>query len=1359
MTATSSADLGLNSDGPSLTDGRIQRVVNSAREWERKLLNKSGQNTLLYYVDRPKATLSLDEANPQALDRLLRGETVDALALFPEEKGRRAAIGRATTIRRNTRLLREERGLETLFLALGLVSWGEKQGRPPAAPLVLLPAELASKGQGDRFTLTISGEPEINGSLLYHLYDRFQLHTPDDLPVSDVMRASPGGPTLSTAQRLEPILQRLEDTAQQLPGFRVEPRLVLGSFFHERMPMVRDLRGEEHLRILAGSDAVAALAGDGSALAALRTSDGALGSLESLDRRPVPEDYLVEPADASQEEVIAAALAGRSLILEGPPGTGKSRTIANLIATLVADGRKVLFVAEKRAAILAVVDGLRRVGLGDLAFDLHGRDRDRSALAAELRETFDRLGGARQVNAESVHRRLTDTRARLVRYASALFEERQPWGISFHEARLRLLDVPSAARIGHVWRGRALEQLSAALADEIEQLLRDYVDQGGLSPSAVSGPWASAQLTRREDAAAARDLAVRMARDTWPEVSRNLDRVLDRTGLPRPSTVSGWEHALALLERVGEVRQVLIADVWATDLDTLSARLGPAARGSVPAAWARLTSAAYREARRQVLGLIDGSPPGSTQLAQAIRGAAEVRRTWTAATASATADRGASPPVTLDGLDDVVAKYRLVISDLRALGDSCGRDLLTLDDDGVSEALHGLANDTTVWAVPELRRLEAQLASYGQGPLLQELLRERVPPELARQAFRGAWLASVLEDAVGQEPLLAAPGAAHDRAVTDFVAADRAHLELNPPRIQRLQSERVAEARDRYPSESGLVTGEANRRRKQMVMRQLRELAPHVLMETRPCWAMSPRLVASWLPLQPDLFDVVVFDEASQIAPEDAVGALARARQFVIAGDSRQLPPSDDFVRRLVEDSDEDDSATGTVGFDSILEALRDRALTLRLRWHYRSEDERLIALANREVYGSTLSTFPSAHVEDPITFEQVRTDPDMNETASSSTEAARVAELVLDHAERRPGESLGVIAMGLRHANAIDQALRLARRERPELSAFFDEGRREAFFVKNLETVQGDERDAVILSLGYRRDATGRLSHNFGPVSQDGGERRLNVAMTRAKRRMSVVAAFSAEEMDPDKLEREGPKLLRQLLLYAQRGGRLPEDRGPLPVESNAFERQVEEALRERGLHVIPQYGVSDYRVDLAIAHPQRPGQMILAIECDGDTYHRGKTARERDRLRTEVLQRFGWQVHRLWASDWFRDPEATTASLVEAYRQAIERVDAAPDLGERDHPPADDGLAAADALRPVRRSRWPHGVQRGLRPDAYTHDHLVRVAYWVRSDGLVRHLEQEAEEVARALEKRATENFTARARQAVTEARRRPP
>ena len=373
----------------------------------------------------------------------------------------------------------------------------------------------------------------------------------------------------------------------------------------------------------------------------------------------------------------------------------------------------------------------------------------------------------------------------------------------------------------------------------------------------------------------------------------------------------------------------------------------------------------------------------------------------------------------------------------------------------------------------------------------------------------------------------------------------------------------------------------------------------------------------------------------------------------MIVGDDKQLPPTPFFgkVAGDGDDDDDDDSDDDAMqGMESILAvantiALRDQML----QWHYRSRDDRLIAFSNKHLYGGALTTFPGTRDAVPVIHHRVH-------KPSSTEEVKEVVDLVLKHARERPDKTLGVIAFGQRHATAIEDALANLDDSAAAALAAFEAKAGEHFFVKNIERVQGDERDAIILSVGYsRRQENGKIAHNFGPINQRGGERRLNVAITRARERMTLVSTFDHRDMESGRAL--GVDLLRQYFGYVASGC---ANVGSPPPAMNPFEQSIATELGSRRIEFIPQYGVSGYRIDFACHYPGQPGRMVLAIEADGASIHSRTTVRERDRLRQQVLEGMGWSFHRIWSTNWFRDREGELGKAVDAYWRAVKEADA---------------------------------------------------------------------------------------------------
>ncbi|MGA2015209.1 MAG: DUF3320 domain-containing protein, partial [Solirubrobacteraceae bacterium] len=464
---------------------------------------------------------------------------------------------------------------------------------------------------------------------------------------------------------------------------------------------------------------------------------------------------------------------------------------------------------------------------------------------------------------------------------------------------------------------------------------------------------------------------------------------------------------------------------------------------------------------------------------------------------------------------------------------------------------------------------------------------------------------------------------------------------------------------------AGVIQREAQKRSRHMPVRKLLEEAGEAALALKPCFMMSPLTVSQFLP--PTLtFDVVMFDEASQVRPSDAVNCVYRGAQLIVAGDDQQLPPTS-FFEAVSMDGDEEWEEDQFEQYESILKQCKSGGLReLPLRWHYRSQHEDLIAYSNESFYRGRLITFPGAVEESDTLGVKLYHVPDGVYRRGTARDNPREAEAVVERvmqwaraswANQDQGLTVGVVAFSEAQAAAIEIALDRRRESARELDGFFAEDRLDGFFVKNLENVQGDERDVMIFSVGYGRDENGKLTMNFGPLNRQGGQRRLNVAITRARQRVEVVSSITGTEPEFNGELREGVRHLRRYLDYAARGPAalaIELDQSQLDADS-PFEEEVIRTIRSWGYDAVPQVGTAGYRVDIGVKHPSQAGRYVLGIECDGWMYHSSKVARDRDRLRQEVLERLGWRIYRIWGTAWYRNRNEQEDRLRAAITDAI--------------------------------------------------------------------------------------------------------
>lgn len=1308
---------------PTLSPERRAKVEAACRTWQARLIDQSRRNKLLYFLET-KSTLVLPEAQTKALTGLLGGVEVSLKELVPKDD-LIAASARLRAARKKAIENFEERGLNTFFLAIGSASWPASDGgRPVAAPVLMLAVKVEPHGRD--FSIERDGDFELNLSLMHALQREHGVTIDEEA----LLGALPDGDAKEeeATDWLEAVsnsLQLLVDAAAGIEGFGVSSRFVVGNFAFQKLSMLRDLRNVD---LLARHDLVAAISGDSTARESFRDDQDEVLVPRDLDRIPPSKEYLILDADSSQHLAVQSTSLGRSGVIQGPPGCGKSQTIANIIAALIAEGKKVLFVAEKRAALDVVLDRLGRAGLRELVLDLHGGELRKREVAHRLSEALTRLRSTPPVDDASVQARFGENRARLLAHVKRMHTPNEISGISqfrMYGETLALQQKGIAARTR--WVGRSLEAHRADQAQAASQLLLEAAEHATLFLRTEPTDWLNAAIESSDDLrralealeAGARSLrALRTAlRQFWLE-----------TGLRETAELPELRIQARLAAKAAELLAQFRPDVFGSGLGAMASALAPAERGLWARIWHTLTNATYRRAARGARELLRSGGVTTQRLACSLREASDLVLAWRAAAKGLEA-----LPVEAASASSVDDALRGIESAWRAAGSTLPLSITgissTADLDRVIQRLD--TERTLATALPLVANLRRQAQALGLDTLMAELALSQIPTEAWVSSHRFAWLSSCINDAATKESELGGfNGRAHDRVVAEFQQLDAQRRNLAARRVLRQQAEHAVAVRSAHRGQDELVQREANKRSRHVPFRKLAQEAPDVLTGIFPCWMASPLSISHLVPPDRALFDVVLFDEASQVFPEDAIPALLRGRTAVVAGDRHQLPPTNFFA-----DGDHDDGASdaedAVAGFESVLDQMSSFLPTWSLDWHYRSRDERLIAFSNAEVYGRRLVTFPGIGGPARVQLVEVPWKPHAGagHEESSSEEVHRTIELIREHVRTRPEESLGVITFGLKHAARIEEALDRAQLQDPLLTEFCERKGLEPFFIKNLERVQGDERAAIILSVGYRKDASGKVPLNFGPLNSAHGYRRLNVAVSRARERMTVVSSFTHLDLDPVRVKgKRGAELLRAYLEFASKKGDSLGDRGPSDAAENPFEFDVRTELERRGMSVVPQWGASSYLIDLVVRHPSQPGRFVLAIECDGASYHSAPTARDRDRLRQGHLEALGWRFHRIWSTDWFQRRESEVERVLAAFKEAVAVADRAPASVRY---PTEIGIAQLGAsivrdapverLQTTGRARQPLAIKTGR-------DSIQKYERWELAD-IVKHIESDGE------------------------------
>lgn len=1212
---------------------------------------------------------------------------------------------------REARVAQDEQGTNVLYLALGIVRWREPGATDvvSTAPLLFVPVALERKDVHSRHALTTSDEDVVLNPCFLELCERiFATKLDLALPEPD--------------QDLAPWLERAKAAVTAIEGLEFAPEVWLGLFSFSKLAMHADLAPERWPATtpLAAHPLLGSLLGTGTA-AFVGAGDAPIDP-EQLDKLPPEKSWLVVDADSSQETAVRTALLGRSLVIEGPPGTGKSQTITNLIAEFLAAGKTVLFVAEKAAALEVVQRRLQAVGLDECVLEMHSRTKSKRAVLDELERA---IAGATDAPAAAAPAdEVQRLRTRLDEHAKALHTPFGALAVSAYSAMTRAVaqrEAPeSTAELRELvlWTKDDLALASEGLATLDARLARFR--------SVPTRPWRGA-------APAAADFATKQA------ILRTLEPLRSAAGdLAQGARAFGAE-SLQELAAVGSGDAVTGAS-HALVQERAAARAAWRERfGDTATAFAEPGAFAARR-RTQAKSLFRMVSPSWYREGKELR----------ALVKPGLLDDGDADLKALDALQrdrdlsqEIAATIAKLEAPFRAAWDAFVQ-AASID----AEAFFGAARDAVRFTTLETRiaplpaaieelqdevdfvQARRTCASPRIAPFVAWALSEAAAPargQLTACFERHFWRLFADAALAVHEGLRSFVGEDHEALLKRFQTEDRRFLEATRARL-------LAKVRMRRPdldvdadkqSKLGILKAELRKKRRNLALRRLFEVAGDVILRLKPCLLMSPISVAQHLAPGGIAFDVVIFDEASQVTPADALGAIARGKQVILVGDEKQLPPTAFFEKLESADvATEEAVDPGAIARDlpSILSlgfAKFPRAQQCMLRWHYRSRHQSLIEFSNASFYSGLLRTFPSPQQDRSelgLVFRFVENGVyQRGQGQHNPVEARVVAEAVLEHARKRRKKTLGVGAFSVAQQRAIEDELeRLLRDEEdPEVERFLTGDTEEPFFVKNLETIQGDERDVIFLSVGYGKDQAGKVAMNFGPLNQDGGWRRLNVLVTRARERCVLYASIRSSDLDLGKTQARGVQALKEYLHLAEHGTALATS-APRGDHDSPLEAAIAQALREKGHEVHAQIGAAGFSIDLAIVDPAHPGRYLLGIECDGATYHSSPTARDRDRLREEVLRRLGWRIVRVWSTDWFKRRERAFARLVQQVDEA-KALRVAPVVEPT--PPPPEAPAAEAPAKPVPK---PKPVVAASAEEALTL--ALREEFGMQREGLLR-------------------------------------
>ena len=1297
----------------ALAEGDEFRILHRPAEWENPVMEFG------IYSSIPASDPITDFVNSELSQKRLR-------FYLPEND-----LGKALThLYRSSRTSIEENGANTLYLALGLLKWYETPSseRPRYAPILLLPVEIIRKSAAKGYVIrSREEETMMNITLLEMLRQNFGISVPglDPLPADE------------SGVNVKLIYSIIRHCIKNQRKWDVEEQAILGIFSFNKFIMWNDIHNNAP-KLVQNKIVSSLINGKIEWDAVTEEMDATY-----LDRQLSPADIVLPIiADSSQLEAIYEAVHDKTFILHGPPGTGKSQTITNIIANALYKGKRVLFVAEKMAALSVVQNRLAAIGLAPFCLEIHSNKTKKSTVISQLKATSEIIRQTAPEEFRKEAERLLLLRTELNKYIEALHKE-YPFGLSLYDAiihyqsidtepyfhiplsYLNTLDkdkfshwedaveslVRTANACGHPYlhplTGITIHEYSSALKEEAAQTLTTFI-----------GLLTAIQLKLSVFSVLLKDTDIHPTRKDFEIIAAIIRKILDIPELtPELLTTPLLNETLEEYRKVAEHGkkrdEVKAAIENGFTKDILKINAGPmlAEWNRVSAQWflpryfgqrkiiKELRAYALRPVKREAVNPL---------LHQVIRYREELEFTdkyvaklpslfgrfgrdeeWETIN-QIICEMSSLHSLLLSYSKDVAKTSRIkqnlalqLTEGIRTFKDIHSHSLnelyqlseaLTATEQQLSgtlgiaaESLYANSADWTNIALQKAgtwkenldklkdwyqwQQASGKLNELGLGFIAEKYKEKNIPTNLLLSGFRKSFYQTATRYIIGKEPTLEL---FNGKIFNDIIAKYK-QVSANFENITK--KELFAKLASNIPSftheaiqssEVGILQKNIRNNARGISIRKLFDQIPTLLPRMCPCMLMSPISVAQYIDTDAEKFDLIVFDEASQMPTYEAVGAIARGKNVVIVGDPKQMPPTSFFsVNTVDEDNIEMED----------LESILDDCLALSipskyLLWHYRSKHESLIAFSNSEYYDNKLMTFPSPdNIESKVRRIAVDGYYDKGKSRQNQAEAQAVVDEIARRlrSEELRKKSIGVVTFSVVQQALIEDLLSDLFIFHPELETFALECE-EPLFIKNLENVQGDERDVILFSVGYGPDAEGRVSMNFGPLNRAGGERRLNVAVSRARYEMIIFSTLRSDMIDLNRTSSIGVAGLKRFLEYAEKGMKHPLNTSSniyLPDEETSIEKIIADKLRSLGYTVHTDIGCSGYKIDIGIVDPQNPSSYRLGIICDGKNYKRTKTARDREIVQNNVLKALGWDICRIWTMDWWEKPDEVIATL----------------------------------------------------------------------------------------------------------------
>ena len=1166
---------------------------------------------------------------------------------------------------RASRTALEENGANSLFLVLGIMRWfeTEKSVRPRYAPLLLMPVDILRKGSTGYVLRRRDEDLILNTTLVEMLKQQFGINLgmldplPEDEHGIDVKK----------------VITVVRTVLKDHKGWDVLEESLLGLFSFNKFVMWNDIHN--NAEALRKHPVIESLIE--KKIVGMVPAEGELADAGLIDRTSEPGDFAIPmDVDSSQMEAVIDSGNGRSFILYGPPGTGKSQTITNMIANALYHDKRVLFVAEKMAALSVVQKRLAKVGLDPFCMEMHSNKATKNHLLEQLDQALNVTHFQKPEEFAAASHELLAQRQKLVGYMDAL-HRRHGNGLSLYDCITRYIDIDGDELMLPAEQVAKMDAKGVeSLAEQVTGLDTVFAITGHPTDSPLRG------LTVRQvsaDTTSSLGQTIKALQVAVPQAADALSRFEAQYALAGDATVSQVRHVAAIIDRwlALNIRQQRNQKLHQQITGQYTENIFNRNVGQLKQAWLEVEGKWFLPrlfARRSFLGALKQYN-------------ANVKR--------------ADVPQLIANLETYEAEGAAIEGEAKAFSKECGisaAQLLSLQQQQAGEVettgirlkalLTPLDAHTASFSfdVDDLAELERRLPDYlahidkvrdwyqwsmrkdelrkqhGQA-VINYILDNHAPGTEAALALQKGVYHQLAQQCIDAEPQLQLfNGLLFEDQIKKYRQLAAQFSELTKKMLyyhlaSKIPSLTIEAANS---SEVGILKRYIASKGRGATIRKIIDQIPTLLPKLCPCMLMSPLSVAQYIDLDQEKFDLVIFDEASQMPTSEAVGAIARGKALIVVGDPKQMPPTSFFSNTTTSDDEMENEDMESILDDCITLSMPNRYLT----WHYRSKHESLIAFSNQEYYEGKLFTFPS--VDDrvsKVTLRQIDGTYDYGRTRSNKAEAEAITEEVIKRLQL-PAEqqrSLGVVAFSKVQQNLIEDMLNDALSKHPELETLAYDAE-EPLFIKNLENVQGDERDVILFSVGYGPDKTGKVSMNFGPLNNSGGERRLNVAVSRARYEMVVFSTLKPEQIDLNRSKAKGVEGLKAFLEFADRGRLAVNARQVQATKESELIDDLAVELERQGYKTDKQVGRSHFKIDLAVVDPRNPQTYIMGIMTDGKGYYETKTQRDREICQPSVLRMLGWNIMRVWSVDWFENRQRTTDRIVaalkdlEAGKEAVE-------------------------------------------------------------------------------------------------------